>query len=58
MLAGHGSVDLGGRQIGMSEQILHGSQVGTPLQEVGGETVSKGVRKGGDPLFDHSADPP
>jgi hypothetical protein len=57
MLAGHGSVDLGRGQIGMSEQILHGSQVGATLQEVGGETMAKGVWEGRDPFLDNSPYP-
>jgi hypothetical protein len=58
MLSGHGSVDLGGRQIGMSKQILNRPQVGPSFQEVGGKAMSQGMGEGGQPVLDHSPDPP
>src|SRR4051794_39021978 len=41
------SVPLGGGQVGVTEQLLHRSQVGTPVEEVRGEGVAEGVRVGG-----------
>jgi hypothetical protein len=42
------SVDLRGLQAGVTEQFLHHPQVGTPVQQVGGEAVAEGVGVGRD----------
>src|SRR5215216_4495054 len=41
-------VELGGREIGMSEHLLNASEVGSSLQQVGGEGVPEEMRV--DPL--------
>ena len=38
------SVDLGGADIAVAQQLLHGADVGTGLEQVGSEAVAKGVR--------------
>ncbi len=37
------SVDLGGRQIGVTEEFLYCAQVGTAFQQVGGKRVAQRV---------------
>ena len=37
-------INLGGRQIGMAQQFLHDSQIRSPFEEMGRESVSQGVR--------------
>src|SRR5215471_6537836 len=37
-------VDLGGREIGVAEQLLHGAEVRTSLEQMGGVRVSERVR--------------
>lgn len=39
-------VNLCGRQIAMTEQFLHAAEIGTPVQQVGGEAVPQRVRAG------------
>lgn len=39
-------VDLGRLQAGVAEQFLDDTQVGPPIEQVGGEAVAKGVRMG------------
>src|SRR5690606_7698029 len=41
------SVTLGGGQVGVTEQLLDGTEVGATVQQVGGEGVPQGVRVGG-----------
>ena len=41
------SVDLCGLQTGVTQQFLHHPEVGTPVEEVGGEAVAEGVGVGG-----------
>jgi hypothetical protein len=43
-LVGYVGVELRGREIGMSEHFLNRSQIGSPLEEVGGERVPEQVR--------------
>ena len=38
------SVYLCGREVGVAEQLLHRSQIGTPVEKMGGEGVAQGVR--------------
>jgi len=38
-------VDLGGRKIGVTEQLLHHAQIGSLVEHVGGEGVAKFVRR-------------
>ena len=45
VVSGHGSVNLGGRQINVPQQLLHGSEVGASFEEVRGERVSECVRE-------------
>ena len=40
------SVDLGGLQTGVTEQFLDDTQVGTAVEQVGGEAVAEGVGVG------------
>ena len=40
------SVDLGGGEIGVPEQFLHGAQVGAAGKQVGGERVAQRVHLG------------
>ena len=40
-------VNLSCRQIAMSEQLLHAAEVGSAVQQVGGEAVPQRVRAGG-----------
>ena len=40
---GYVGVQLGRRKIGMSQHFLNGSEVGAPLQQVGGEGVAQEV---------------
>ena len=37
-------VDLGGSDVGMTEEILNDSEIGPPLHQMGGETVPEHVR--------------
>jgi hypothetical protein len=37
-------VDLGGRQAGVAQHLLYGPEIGAPLKEVSGRTVSQTVR--------------
>src|SRR6266851_8439652 len=46
VLLAHMSVDLGRLQAGMTQQLLHYSQVGTPVQQVGRIAVPERVRMG------------
>ena len=41
---GHVGINLGGGQTAMSEQFLHGADIGTAVEHVGGKTVSEGMR--------------
>ena len=43
-VAGEMCVDLGGRQIGVAQQLLHGAQIGTSFEEVRGVHVPQRVR--------------
>ncbi len=43
VLRGEMSVDLGGGDIGVPQQLLHGSQVSPAAQHVGGKAVPEGV---------------
>ena len=38
-------VDLGGRHVGMSEQLLDDSQIGSASEQVGREAVPQGMRR-------------
>jgi hypothetical protein len=38
-------VDLSGRDVGMSEQALHRSEVGAPVQQMAGEGVPEHMRR-------------
>src|SRR3954464_3306325 len=49
-LAGQMGVDLGRRQIRMTEQLLHGPQVGSAFQQVRSVRVPEGVRVQGPPV--------
>ena len=40
----HMSVDLGRRETGMTQERLHGTQIGAVIEEVGGKTVAQFVR--------------
>ena len=42
------SVDLRGLQAGVTQEFLHHTQVGPPVQQVGGEAVTEGVGVGRD----------
>ena len=42
------SVDLRGLQAGVTQQFLHHTQVGAPVEEMGGEAVAEGVGVGRD----------
>ena len=42
-LPGDVGVDLGGGDVGMAQQHLHGAQVGAVVEQVGGEGVAQGV---------------
>ncbi len=37
---GHVGVDLGGRQVGVTQHLLHHAQVRSAFEEVGGERVA------------------
>jgi hypothetical protein len=37
-------VDGGGGNIGMPQQHLHGTQIGTMVEQMGGKSMSQGVR--------------
>ena len=37
------SVTLGGGEVGVTEQLLHGAEVGATVEQVGGEGVAQGV---------------
>ena len=56
MLAGHGSVDLGSGQIGVTEQVLHGAKICATFEQMGREAVPQGVRKVATRFPDHGAD--
>ena len=43
-IAGHVGVDLRGRQVGVAEELLHGSEVGSAFEQVGGVRVTERVR--------------
>src|SRR5204863_10113383 len=43
-LAADVGVDLRGSQVGVAEQLLHGPEVGAPVEQMGGEGVAQGVR--------------
>src|SRR5579871_5104361 len=45
-LGGDVRIHLGGDQVRVSKKLLHGAQVGAVVQEVGGERVAQGVRRG------------
>ena len=38
-------VDLRGRDIGMAEQLLHRAQIGAPLQQMAGKSVTQHMRR-------------
>jgi hypothetical protein len=40
-------VVLGGREIGVAEQFLYGAEIGSAVEQVGGERVSKRMRMSG-----------
>ena len=42
------SVDLRRLQAGVTQQFLHHSQIGSAVEEMGGEAVTEGVRVGRD----------
>jgi hypothetical protein len=46
-LLAHMSVDLGGLETGVTEEFLDDTQVGTTIEQVGGETVPQCVGMGG-----------
>jgi hypothetical protein len=50
---GDGSVDLGGRQIGVSQKVLDCAKVRAILEQMCGEAMAKRVREGGDMFRDH-----
>ncbi len=56
MVSGHGSVNLGRGQINVTQQLLHGTQVGASFEEVGRERVSEGVWKAGHALIENTSD--
>ena len=45
-LATHLSVDLCGGEIRMTEQFLHRTEIGTAVEKMSGEGVTKGMRVG------------
>ena len=47
-LSTHVSVYLRSCEIGVAEQLLHGPEIGAPVEEVGGEGVAQGVGVRGD----------
>ena len=44
-LAGHVRIDLGGRQIAVTEQHLHHAQVGAVIEQVRGERMPQRMRR-------------
>ena len=40
-------VNLGGRQISVSEKLLHAAEIGSSVKQMGGETVTQCVRARG-----------
>ena len=57
MPPGHSSVNLGGAQFNVSQEFLDRTQISTPLQQVGGERVTQGVREGSQPAPDRATHP-
>ena len=45
----HMGIDLGGADVGMAQQKLHGPQVSPAFQQVGGKGMAEGVRRDGAP---------
>ena len=43
MIAAHMGIELGGDHAGVTEQLLDRAQVGTILEQMGGEAVSQGM---------------
>ena len=41
----HMGVDLRGRDVGVAEQLLHGAQIGAPLQQMAGKRVAQDMRR-------------
>ena len=41
----HMGIDLGGADVGMAQQKLHGPQVSPAFQQVGGKGMAAGVRR-------------
>ena len=45
MRRGHVSVDLRGGEVGVAQHLLHRPQVGSALEQMGGERVAERVRR-------------
>src|SRR6056297_2266232 len=58
VVSGDGSVNLGGGQINVTQQLLDGPQVCTALEEMGGERMSQGVGEAGHAVTEHAPHPP
>ena len=51
-IAGHMGVDLSGGKVGVAEELLHGSEVGSAFEQVGGVRVTERVGVEGATVFE------